>query len=294
MLDPYVRRVKTRRAALAEIEARIRIEEKGVLPEELMELQKRRERIESELARGEKARERRLEEAQMSIVVSEHHVARHTHEVGLLKEELEATVAVAPRDGIVAVRYTHGHGGWSEYRPGLKRYKNDRLADIVDLGRMKVELMIHESDAERVHIGTKARVTLPAFPGLVLDGEVEEIGGIGRDRADVAPSGYESGHSGITMFNASVSVTAADVDMRPGMSAVVDLLLQPEAAQLVLPRAAVTEEDGTFYVRRRRDADAVRHSVRGRILNSDCFAVEEGLSEGDVVLAPITGSEDDS
>ena len=58
MLEPYERGVSTRKAALNEIDARIRLEEKGVPEEELLELRKSVERLEGMLARGEKAAER--------------------------------------------------------------------------------------------------------------------------------------------------------------------------------------------------------------------------------------------
>ncbi|MBN2449783.1 MAG: HlyD family efflux transporter periplasmic adaptor subunit [Lentisphaeria bacterium] len=288
MFEPYQRQVETRRAHLAEAEARKRLEEKGVEAEVLLEMQRRRERIEAQIARGAKAKERRLDEARRQIQGSEYHVDRHRQQKAEREEELSRTVARAPRDGIVSVRlqYSRSGGGWTEYRPGVQRYRGDRLADIVDVGRMRVELMIHESDLDSVRVGQRARIRLPAHPGVVLEGEVTQVGGVGRDRTDVAPSGYEWGRSGITMFNASVSVEAGDMDLRPGMSAIVELQVESPARRLVLPRQAVRLHESRYHVLRRLGERVVEHAVQGQALDDLHFAIDEGLTEGDVVLTP--------
>lgn len=289
MLAPYRRRVETEEASVAEIEARIRLEEKGSPEEELLEMRKRVERIESDLARGEKARERRLEEARARIKVSEEHVARHMHEKARHEKELAGTVAKAPRDGIVALRlhYSRGGNGWVEYKPGVKRYQFDRLADIVDLGQMKAEFMAHESDIKHVVKGMEACIRLPAYPGREFRGLVTEVGGVGRDRADVAPMGYEWGKSGITMFNASVSLDAEGADLRPGMSAMVELVVEKPVPRLVVDRAAVVEHDGGFLVLQRSDNGTVEREIDGYAFDEMYFVVESGLKEGEVVVTVV-------
>ena len=287
MLEPFERRLDTSRASVKEIESRIRLEEKGAPPEELLELRKRVERIEGEIARAEKASERRLKEAAEEIRGSEMHVARHEHEMSLAREDLAGTEVRAPKSGILSVRLRYaGSSRWIEYKPGIKCYKYDRLADIVDLGRVKAEFMVHEADAHRIRVGMQTRVRLPAYPGRVFHGVVLELGGVGRDRADVAPMGYESGRSGVTVFNASVSLDAEGVDLRPGMSAIVDIIVAPARPQQVVTLAAVGAREGRYFVLRREANGIHEREVTGEPFDNEYFVVRDGLREGDRVVTP--------
>jgi multidrug resistance efflux pump len=288
MLDPYLRRVETARAAVTEVHERIKLEEKGRPQEELVELRKRVERIEADLERGAQAKARRLKQERQNILSSEAHVTRHREEKARKEEDLAGTAVEAPASGIMAVKLYHSRGtGWVEYGPGIERYKYDHIADIVNPGRMKAEFMVHESDVEHVSDGMTARVVIPAYPGSEFDGVVSEVGGVGRDRADVAPLGYESGRSGITMFNASVSLDARGVDLRPGMSAVVEVVVEEPRPRLVLPRAAVELRENAAVVRVLEDGTPREKVVEGRVLDSLHFEITSGLADGDRVLLPV-------
>lgn len=285
MLEPLERRLETAKASVKEIESRIRIEEKGTPPEELLELRKQVERIEGEIARAEKASERRMKAVEKDIRGAELHVARHEHEMALAKEDLVGTEVQAPAAGILSVRLRYSSsGGWIEYKPGVKCYKYDRLADIVDLGRMKAEFMVHEADAHLVRVGMDVRIRLPAYPGRVFRGVLLEFGGVGRDRADVAPMGYDSEMSGITVFNASASVDAEGADLRPNMSAHVEIVTEAPQVREVILRAAVREQDGRYVVLRRDGKHLREEEIEGEPFDEDYFIIHSGLHEGDRVV----------
>ncbi|MBT3374149.1 MAG: hypothetical protein HN742_30825 [Lentisphaerae bacterium] len=287
MLEPYQRRVETLAATVAEVEARIRLEEKGMPADQLVAIKKSVERIQAQVDRGARAKERRLEAATNLIAWAEARIAKSQHDKARIEEELGATEVRAPRAGIMAVRmqYNRHTSGWTEYKPGEKRYRSDRLADIVNLGKMKVEIMVHEANIEALVPGTFATIRLPAFPGREFAGKVTEVGGVGRDRADVAPSGYELGRSGVTMFNATVSLTGNGVEFRPGMSAVVELIVEPARPRLVLRREAVQEREGQLVVLREAGGELREVPIKGRIFSATHIEVEEGLRDGDTVVA---------
>jgi len=294
MLEPYERGVSTRKAALNEIDARIRLEEKGVPEEELLELRKSVERLEGMLARGEKAAERRLEYVQRTIDVAQARLEENFHDREQVDDDLAATEVKAPKDGILSVRLHHEQqvGRFEEYKPGVSARKYDLLADIVNPGEFKVELMIHEADIDRVKKGSRANIQLPAFPAKTFTGRVMEVGGVGRDRADVAPRGYESGRAGVSMFNVAVSLEGNGVEFRPGMSAIVEMLIGEPQRCTVLPRAAVLPEpDGSWFVWRGARNKLHKQPVKGRALNAFDFLVEEGVAEGESVFVPVPREE---
>lgn len=287
MLETFQRKAETAEASVLEGEARIRLKEKGVPEEELLELRRQAERIEALLSRGGKARERRLEYAQRAIDVAEAHIQENLHDRQQVDDDLAATAVRAPKGGILSVRkyFESQTGLWTEYKPGDRVEKYDAIADVVNPGQVRVELMIHEADIEQVAMGTAARIRLPAYPDRTFQGEVVVLGGVARDRADVAPRGYESGRAGVNMFNAEVSLQGNGLEFRPGMSALVELVVEPPQPRTVLPRAAVIRENGGFHVLRKENGRWRKVEIRGRVFDESFFLVEEGVSAGDVVAA---------
>lgn len=285
MVERYERHAVTARAAVEEVKARIRLEEKGVAAERLLELEKEMERLKGLVERGERGKERALEAVLGWRRVTEAYLDRTRHHRSRVREEMEGAAVPAPASGIMSVRLHYGGHGrpYTEYSPGEMRYKNEVLADIVNPGRMKVELMVHEADAGRVAEGMPARIRLPAFPGREFTGRVKEIGQVGRDRADVAPSGYESGRSGVTMFNATVSFDGEDAELHPGMSAIVEIETEAPSPQLVIPRAAVVVSGDGPTVLLKAGGQYRETPVKGRPLGDDFFVVEEGLRGSDTV-----------
>lgn len=293
MFEPYERRVATLVANVREIEARTRIEEKGVPPELLLELEGNVQRIQALLDRGEKSRQRRLEYVQRQIDVAQATLEENLHDLEQVEEELAAMEVRAPKDGVLSVRnhYERQVGRWLEYRPGSNVYKHDRVADVVNPGKVTVEIMLHESDIDRAVAGTRARITLPAYPGRVFAGEIVEVGGVGRDRADVAPRGFEDHKTGVTMFNATVSLDGNGVEFRPGMSAIVELIVAAQEPRLVVNRAAVRKDNGRHFVLVRAGRMTRRIEVGGRVLNETYFGVDSGLAEGDTVVVAVPREE---
>ncbi len=293
MFEPYERRVATLEANVREIEARIRIEEKGVPPELLLELEGNVTRIQALLDRGEKSRQRRLEYVQRQIDVAQATLEENLHDLEQVEKELADMAVRAPKDGILSVRnyYERHVGTWQEYRPGAKVYMHDRVGDIVNPGKVTVEIMLHEADIDLAVAGTPVRITLPAYPGRVFTGEIVEIGGVGRDRAHVAPRGFERHGAGVTMFNATVSLNGNGVEFRPGMSAIVELIVEAPEPKLVVSRAAIEKENGTFLARVRDGRRTRQVPVNGYVLNETDFVVDSGLNEGDRLVVPVPGED---
>jgi multidrug resistance efflux pump len=293
MFEPYERRLATLEANVMEIEARIRIEEKGVPPELLLELEGNVTRIQGLLDRGEKSMHRRLEYVQRQIDEGGATLAENLHDLAQVEEELAAMEVRSPKGGVLSIRghYERQVGRWMQYRPGSKVSKHDRVADIVNPGKVTVEIMLHEADIDRVLVGTQARIALPAYPGRVFTGEILEIGGVGRDRADVAPRGFEHNKAGVVMFNATVSLNGNGVEFRPGMSAIVELIVEMPTAQLVLNRAAVRRDGESFCVLQRKGGQVQQVTIEGRVLNESSFAVTAGLEEGDAVVVKLPGED---
>ena len=149
-----------------------------------------------------------------------------------VKERLGWTTIVAPMSGIVinlAIEegeiVTSGRSAFSQ-SPALMR--------VVDLSQMVVKTFINEVDMEKLSLGQKAEIRTRAYAGKSYKGEVREI----------APSGVP--RDNIIYFEVVIAVLGSPEELRPGMTADVDIIVEERKDSLLLPIAAVkTEQSST-------------------------------------------------
>ncbi len=286
-LEPYERRVETAHAYLNELKITIRLKKKNVRPEEIVELDKEIEQYETLINRRKKAMERRLEQVRKDIDIANANKAQNEYRITFLKMEIKDCTIRAPMDGIMSIRLHRdwrSGGQWIEYKPGVRKWKYDRIADIVNPGKMRIDFMVHESDINRIRKGQKALIKLPALPGQTFTGNVISVDGVGRDRFEVAPRGYDNEETGVTMFKVSVMLEG-EKQLHPGMSAMVEVILEEQRRRLVVPRSAVQFKNGNIVVRKQTRSGFMETVISGRPAGTLYFEVTSGLEEGDVICS---------
>ncbi|MDE2491405.1 MAG: efflux RND transporter periplasmic adaptor subunit [Elusimicrobia bacterium] len=107
------------------------------------------------------------------------------------------------------------------------------LMRVADLRRLIVRMKISEMDILKLHVGMDVKVTLDALPGKTFPGRV----------AVVSPEA-EKDQNGIRSFAVDVDLLGLDPEMKPGMTARVDGLLDSRKNVLKIPLSAVFEEGG--------------------------------------------------
>lgn len=112
-------------------------------------------------------------------------------------------------------------------------------ADIViaDLSSMHVDVPVDELDVARIEVGQQVRVTLDALPDQELTGTVTNI----------APTADKS-DQGTTTYEVTVEIDMGDAPVRPGMTAVVEIVTVSKDDVVLVPRRAVQTENGQSYV----------------------------------------------
>jgi multidrug efflux pump subunit AcrA (membrane-fusion protein) len=143
-------------------------------------------------------------------------------------ERLGWTTIKAPMSGIVinleieeGEIVTSGRSAFSQSPP---------LMQIVDLSQMVVETSINEVDMEKLELGQKAEIRIRAYPDKVYEGEVREISPSGQPRDN------------IIYFEIVVAVLGSPKELRPGMTADVDIIVLEHKNTLILPIEAVKRE----------------------------------------------------
>lgn len=157
------------------------------------------------------------------------------------------------------------------------------LIQIADLSQMTVKVQVNEVDISKVSVGQMAKVTFSALPGVELDAQVTRI-------ATVASSGEDSsGHGGgVVTYDVSLLIPQPAAELKPGMTANVQIMLQSVPDTLMVPLSCVAmDEAGGSYVMVVTDYEtgaAERRSVSVRASNQTTAAIEGDVDEGDKVL----------
>ena len=157
------------------------------------------------------------------------------------------------------------------------------LIQIADLSQMTVKVQVNEVDISRVSVGQMAKATFSALPGVELDAQVTRI-------ATVAGSGEDSyGYGGgVVTYDVSLVIPQPAAELKPGMTANVQIMLQSVPDTLMVPSSCVAmDEAGGSYVMVVTDYETgavERRSVTVRASDQTTSAIEGDVSEGDEVL----------
>lgn len=145
---------------------------------------------------------------------------------------------------------------------------------VVDPSAMQVKARINQVDAANVRVGQPAEIRLDAYPDLVFPGTVEMISAIGI-------SGSSSRQ--VRYFSSTISVQGRDPRLLPDLTAAVDIILEDLDNVLIVPRAAIIEENGRTEVEILHNGRYERRQVKAGPMNDCEVVIESGLDEGMMV-----------
>lgn len=187
-------------------------------------------------------------------------------------EELPHCIVRAPRAGLVI----HPNAAKWEAGPieeGSTVHKDKVLLLMPDLNQMRVKVGVHEAVVDRIKDGMAARVTLPDGS---TTGTVSEVSSVTR------PASWWTANE--VRYDTWVSVPPAE-NLKPGMSAEVEIVIAQHTDVLTIPVAAIVEPEDSpphCWVKT-KDGIAKRELTLGDSNNIHTI-VEKGLQEGDEVL----------
>jgi HlyD family secretion protein len=187
--------------------------------------------------------------------------------------QLRDTRITAPSAGIVILYETFRDGQHRKPRVGDPVLQNQPILYLPDISEMIVKTSIREVDLHKVRTGQACAVTVDAYPEKKLAGTVSFIGALAADK--------RGGTSGAKYFQMTVAINASDPDLRPGMTARVNILTATVENALTLPLYAMFEEHGRLYCLRSKDGDLEKiFPTLGR-RNEDFIEILDGIREFD-------------
>jgi HlyD family secretion protein len=154
--------------------------------------------------------------------------------------------------------------------PGVPAFRID------DLSRLLVDVQVSEVDINRISLGQSARLLFDAIPNKEYNGQVTEVAPVG------------SSVQGVVDFTVTVELTNPDQDVRPGMTAAVNIVVNELQDVLLVPNRAVRVSEGKriVYVLQNGLPQQVEITL-GASSETDSQVLAGELKEGDpVVLNP--------
>jgi HlyD family secretion protein len=204
------------------------------------------------------------------------------------KLQLERATLIAPMGGtITAVDIEIGE----MLSPGQP------VVVLSDLTALEVDVNLDETDVAQVAVGQEARVSVDAFPGVEMAGEVTYI-------APVAET-----QSGVVLYPVTIRLMASDpstgpsagsgqasgqaLPVRAGMTADVEITTASQENALIVPLRAVHTEGEHVYVERLVGNQTEQVEVTLGLMTDTEIEITNGLAEGDVVIV-VAGATSDS
>ncbi len=188
----------------------------------------------AEAARGTDAREARVKAARETLL-------QYKANLGKAEHELDEIYITAEMAGIItALNVEEGESAIM----GTMNNPGTVLLTIADLSEMEAEVRVDETEVVVVEVGQTVSVTLDAFPDTSFAGLVSEVGnsalrgqlGMGQESVD---------------FKVVVSIQETIPNIRPGLSASVDITVAKADGVLTIPIQCLTVRDESALERGR-------------------------------------------
>ncbi|MFA5964477.1 MAG: efflux RND transporter periplasmic adaptor subunit [Sphingomonas sp.] len=112
-----------------------------------------------------------------------------------------------------------------------------------DLATMKLEVAIDEADVGQVKQGQQANFTVDAFPGKTFPATITRVD-VGSNLS-ASSSTTTSTTTQVVSYAATLAVSNADLQLRPGMTATADIVTTQKNDVLLVPNAALRFKPST-------------------------------------------------
>lgn len=216
-----------------------------------------------------------LSQNRQKLIVSRYktRVDEYQNRIENYQAAMGATTVNAPEDGIVMFAKDRNSG---------KPYGKDSeiniwrpmIATLPDMSVVITESYIREIDIAKIEIGDSVRIRIDALPDRAFHGQVIKIATIGEDHKDFD----------MKVFKIIIRFEKSDLEMKPGMRANNDVIVDNFKDKLLVTRQAIFSKNGKQIVYLKKGGNITEQEIV-LIAENDLFgAVENALNEGDVLL----------
>ncbi len=182
-------------------------------------------------------------------------------EAELAKARLDKTIIRAPFNGIIGLR-----------RKSIGDFiaVGEETVNIEQIESLKVDFQVAERDFPSIKIGQKIELRFESFPSEVFYGEVYAI----NPKVDPIARNVE----------VRARIPNADMKLRPGMFAKIELILKEKNDALVVPEQAIVPMGGKNFIYKVIEEKAVLSPVTTGLRKEAAVEIIEGVAADDVVI----------
>jgi HlyD family secretion protein len=216
--------------------------------------------------------EAKLAQMQALMRAKDESLKKEEEKLDRLETQLANCKVYAPQSGLVAYPSSRE----SEVREGVAVRLRQRLLSIPTLDKMQVETSIHESALDQVKPGQSVRVTIDAYTGATYHGTVKSVA--------VLPEQSSWSGSDTKVYETIVTIDESVENLKPGMTAVAEILVDSIPDTLTVPLHAVVEHEDKTYVFVRNESNQLSPRPVDLGKSSETrVSVENGLREGESI-----------
>jgi HlyD family secretion protein len=193
----------------------------------------------------------------------------------MLERMVKNCTIVAPHDGFVI----YASDPWKQLQiePGISVRQGQNLFYLPDLTKMIAQTLIHESVADRIQPGMRAKIRVEALPDYVIEGHVSAV----------AQLPTQNMFNEVRYFVTEVTLDNVPDALLPGMTAEVEIATGRRLDVLAIPTQALSVEEGREVCYVANDDGIERREIKVGEAELGMLEVTEGLDEGErVVLNP--------
>src|ERR1039457_6653896 len=212
---------------------------------------------------------------QAQIRVSELTLSQSDIELHRADNNVKRMTIKSPMDGIAVMASIVRNGEYGQVREGDQVNAGQPFLSIVDPSSMVLNATVNQVDAERLRLGMKATIHLDAYPDLSLPGTLVGIGAMSKT------STFRAGYVGEIPI--LLKVDKMDSRVIPDLTGSADVVLGSVTSAVLIPRAALFEENGGAFVLVKGPEGWAKKQVQPGLTSFSQVAIESGLQKGDVV-----------
>lgn len=280
-------------AQLATSEARIKMARLDSLKRVYaVDFQRRQQELEMQKAIIEKEKiEHKLSAARLMgetvLLQARSRIIQSKSTLGIYESQLRSLTLIAERDGMVMRTESplitiigpgsSGTMGGGLVREGSVLFMGTPVLQFPDMSRIQVTATVMEDDYRRIEKGQKVKINVDAAGGHSITGVVSRKTLVGRTSQPVYSSNVRS-------YELVVDIDTLYPLMKPGLSAVCDIIIREEKDTIFVPAVAIFERDSlkTVYVSNSRKYTPVTVETGA---SGGSYTIITGGLEGDETIA---------
>lgn len=258
---------------------------KGATPEELEKAQIRLEQAKIAIERAQAGMGSQLQALESTVEREKANVAKAQSLIEKSETRLKATVARAPRDGLVVYAKAGGERSSEKVQLGIIPFEGQPIIYLPDISTMVVDTEVNEIDIGKVTVGGPVEVRLEAYPGAIFHGKVLKIGSLAKFRQSRTGTA-----TGIKVFDVTVKIEEKDPRLKPGLTATLDIIVDHQENVIFVPLPAIVSRKGEHHVFVSHGGKIEERKVVLGPSNEQSIIVQKGLRPGEQLVLGLPPS----